>query len=58
MIRQARQLDPAQVPAWINLIAKIGQYHPAVLQLIPALTAPPDQPPATPSDGPVPHGGG
>ena len=44
LIRQARAADPAQVPAWINELAEIGQHHHGVLQLIPALTAPADQP--------------
>ena len=47
LIRQARAADPAQVPAWINELAEIGQHHHGVLQLIPALTAPirPARPP-------------
>jgi hypothetical protein len=44
LIGQARTADPAQVPAWINELARIGQHHPGVLQLIPALTAPSGQP--------------
>ena len=44
LISQARTADPAQVPAWINELAEIGQHHHGVLQLIPALTAPADQP--------------
>ena len=47
LIRQARAADPAQVPAWINELAEIGQHHHGVLQLIPELTAPAD-PPAPP----------
>ena len=49
LIRQARGADPAQVPAWINELAEIGQHHSGVLPLIPALTAPAEQPP--PLDG-------
>ena len=45
LIQQARNLEPAQTPAWINALAEIGQHHPAALTLIPALTAPADQPP-------------
>jgi hypothetical protein len=45
LIQQARNLDPAQTPKWINELAEIGQHHPAVLTLIPALTALADQPP-------------
>jgi hypothetical protein len=49
LIGQARAADPAQVPGWINELAEVGQHHPAVLQLIPALTAPAGQPaPAEP----------
>jgi tetratricopeptide (TPR) repeat protein len=44
LIRQARAADPTQVPAWINELAEIGQHHHGVLQLIPAFTAPADQP--------------
>jgi tetratricopeptide (TPR) repeat protein len=56
-IRQARQLHPDYVPMWINQCAEIGQHHPAVLQLIPALTAPADQPHPVPlSAGPVSSG--
>ena len=52
LIRQARAADPAQVPAWINELAEIGQHHHGVLQLIPVLTAPADQPsPSEPSPG-------
>lgn len=40
LIRQARAADPAQVPAWINELAEIGQRHHGVLQLIPELTRP------------------
>jgi hypothetical protein len=47
LVMQARAADPAQVPGWINELAEIGQYHPGVLQLIPALTSPADQPPAS-----------
>jgi hypothetical protein len=42
---QARRLDPAQIPAWINQLARTGDHHPVVLQLIPVLTAP-DEPPS------------
>jgi len=45
LMRQARDLDPERTPEWINELAEIGQHHPAVLKLIPALTAPADQPP-------------
>jgi hypothetical protein len=45
VLRQARELAPAQVPAWINQLAATGQHHPAVLQLIPVLTAPAEPPP-------------
>ncbi len=48
LIRQARAADPAQVPGWINELAEVGQHHPGVLQLIPALTeqsAPSEPPP-------------
>jgi hypothetical protein len=44
LIREARAADPAQVPGWINELAEIGQHHPGVLALIPALTALADQP--------------
>lgn len=44
LIGQARAADPAQVPAWINELAELGQQHQGVLQLIPALIAPADQP--------------
>jgi tetratricopeptide (TPR) repeat protein len=50
LIRQARAADPAQVPAWINELAEIGQHHQGVLQLIPELTAP--DPPAPPGPPP------
>jgi hypothetical protein len=49
LIRKARAADLAQVPAWIDELAEIGQHHHGVLQLIPALTAPADRPaPAEP----------
>ena len=51
LIRKARAADPAQVPAWINELAEIGQHHHRVLQLIPELTAPAD-PPAPPGPQP------
>ena len=44
LIRQARAADPAQVPAWINKLAEIGQHHHGALQVIPYLTAPADPP--------------
>ena len=44
LTRQARAADPAQVPAWINELAEIGQHHHGVLQLIPELAGPADPP--------------
>jgi hypothetical protein len=55
LLGQARQLDPAQVPAWINQLAAAGQHHPAVLPLIPVLTAP-AEPPPPPAPGDEPDG--
>ena len=40
-LAEARRLDPARTAAWINDLATIGRTHPAVLSLIPSLTAPP-----------------
>jgi hypothetical protein len=40
LITEARTLDPAHSPAWINELAEIGQHHHGVLQLIPGLTTP------------------
>ncbi len=54
LLGQARQLDPAQVPAWINELAAVAQLHPAVLPLIPVLTAPAEPPPPpAPGDDPA-----
>ena len=44
LITQALAADPAQVPGWINALAEIGEHHHGVLQLIPVLTAPAEQP--------------
>jgi Protein kinase domain len=43
LISEARAADPAQVPAWINGLAEIGQHHPGALLLIRALTGPAGQ---------------
>jgi tetratricopeptide (TPR) repeat protein len=52
LIMQAHAADPAQVPAWINALAEIGQHHHGVLQLIPALTGHAEQPaPSGPLSG-------
>ena len=45
LLGQARQLSPEQASTWINELASIGQHHPAVLTLIPVLTAQADQDP-------------
>jgi hypothetical protein len=50
LIGQARTADATQVSAWINELAEIGRQHPAVLQLIPVLTAPAGQPHQEASD--------
>jgi len=50
LVIQARAADPARAPGWINELAEIGQHHPGVLQLIPALTATADQ---APPSGPL-----
>jgi AAA ATPase domain len=40
-LTNARTLVPERVTTWINELATIGRTHPAVLALIPVLTAPP-----------------
>jgi hypothetical protein len=50
LIGQARTTDATQVSAWINDLAEIGRHHPGVLRLIPALTAPTDEPQQEASD--------
>jgi tetratricopeptide (TPR) repeat protein len=50
LIKRARAADPAQVPAWINELAEIGQHHHDVLRLIPELTGPADPPAPPPED--------
>ena len=52
LLTRARTADPAQLPAWINKLAEIGQHHQGALQLIPALTAPASEPaPPEPAPG-------
>jgi hypothetical protein len=39
-LTDARTLAPERATTWINELATIGRTHPAVLALIPTLTAP------------------
>ncbi|HEX5493519.1 MAG TPA: hypothetical protein VFX70_02960 [Mycobacteriales bacterium] len=41
LLAEARKMDPERSAAWIGTLADLGQIHPEVLPLIPALAAPP-----------------